>query len=128
MASLVEAPASIPILNIVREAIKDLQWDTRRCSDKYILSRMVKIASQSGISYEQLQAKSIDNAKTFQNYEYIEYRKENIKNSTIPYIQPSFIICIDNSDRIWAIFRQRIKNDILTNDAINLLSCLGGKP
>lgn len=126
MASLVEASASIPILNIVREAIKDLQWDTRRCSDKYILSRMVKIASQSGISYEQLQAKSIDNAKTFQNYEYIEYRKENIKNSTIPYIQPSFIICIDNCDRIWAIFRQRIKNDILTNDAINLLSCLGG--
>lgn len=130
MTSLAEALSSgtsspVSIVDIISDAIKGILWDKKSYTDGYILSRIVKSALQYGISYDQLQAKSLDDAKTFQNYEYIKYNDQHIKNCNLTYFRSSFIICIDDSKRIWAIFRQRIKNDILTNDAVNLLSCLG---
>jgi hypothetical protein len=121
-------------VKIIKSSLDGINWN--RCTDDELICRICKNAAEYGFTFEDLQENSILLAKEYSEFEYIpmdydEYRftKDNMPEVMHQYSKLSFVIYVDNNNRIWVISRNGKTNHkyrgYYSNSALKLISCLG---
>jgi hypothetical protein len=108
-------------VDIVSETIKDFNWVKKTNTNEKLIDKFFAIAGNYGFTKEMLLEKSMEEAKTLNNYEFIEEPPHNI----IEYNGTDFIIDVDNSKRVWVIFRRKLKKNMIDNNVKELINYFG---
>lgn len=107
--------------DIIASAIANFDWKSKSKNAQVLTEKLLQIARKWGLSPEQLLEKSLDEAKTLQNYSYIEPPHTNTEFNGMQF----FIhIDTDNEKRVWVIFRRKLKQEI-SDESKELIKYLG---
>jgi len=105
--------------DIIASAISNFNWQSRSNNAQILTENLFQVANEYGLTPEQLLEKSLDEAKTLQNYEYIEPPHTNTEFNGM-----QFFIHIDTMKRVWVIFRRKLKREI-SDESKELIKYMG---
>ena len=109
---------SVSTLDIMREVLH--KFNLRSATTHKLIQKIASVAEKYGYTLETLRAKSLEEAKNITDYEFI-----NAPHTTTEFYNIEFLIHIDDSNNIWAIFRRHVQKETLSDETIELLSYLG---
>jgi hypothetical protein len=92
----------------------------RSATTHKLIQKIETVAEKYGYTLQTLRAKSLEEAKNIKDYEFI-----NAPHTTTEFYNIEFLIHIDDSNNIWAIFRRHVQKETLSDETIELLSYLG---
>lgn len=113
-----ELDVSVSTLDIMREVLH--KFNLRSATTHKLIQKIETVAEKYGYTLETLRAKSLEESKNIKDYEFI-----NAPHTTTEFYNIEFLIHIDDSNNIWAIFRRHVQKETLSDETIELLSYLG---
>jgi len=113
-----DVSVSVSTLDIMREVLH--KFNLRSATTHKLIRKIETVAEKYGYTLETLREKSLEEAKNITDYEFI-----NAPHTDTEFYNIEFLIHIDDSNNIWAIFRRHLQKETLSNETIELLSYLG---
>jgi hypothetical protein len=113
-----DVSVSVSTLDIMREVLH--KFNLRSATTHKLIRKIETVAEKYGYTLETLREKSLEEAKNITDYEFI-----NAPHTDTEFYNIEFLIHIDDSNNIWAIFRRHVQKETLSYETIELLSYLG---